>query len=86
MRWFFVSQSEITLATDLESRATLQNCLPPSALAARLKPAPTGSIITRSVNCSQVSGLSCNCVVLASCCPELKSAMRGPDESEMQIG
>src|ERR1700730_13648974 len=44
------------------SRRTPQNALPPSALAGRLQPEPTGSIRTRSVKASQVSGLSCNLV------------------------
>src|ERR1041385_1235007 len=44
--------------TDSMSPRRLQNFLPSSAVAARLKPVPTGSMKTRSVASSQVCSLS----------------------------
>ena len=74
----------ITLDSASASRATPQNALPPSALTGRLKPDPTGSIITRSVNCSQVCGLSCSRGGALASGAELGDARAG--EAEMQIG
>ena len=70
----------------LASRATPQNALAAVGLAGRLKPEPTGSIITRSVNCSQVCGLSCSRG--GGDVAAVGAEFRDPraDQAEMQIG
>src|SRR6516162_3388538 len=74
----------MTLAMDSASAWTAQNPRAPSGLAARLQPVPTGSINTRSVNDSQVSGLSTKCAFEPSWPLEPNSAMRGPTNPRLR--
>src|SRR6266851_10271035 len=68
----------MVLAKASASRCTPQNAPPPSDLAGRLQPEPTGSIITRSVKPSQVSGLSTKRAAEPSRPLVPNSTMRGP--------
>ena len=57
--------------------------LPPSCLAGRLQPVPTGSISTRSVKASQVSGLSVS-RTWAPSKPLPNAARRGPTRPRLR--
>jgi hypothetical protein len=56
----------------------------PSSLAARLQPVTTGSIKTRSVKASQVSGLSMRRTLAPSCPAIPNSATRGPTRPRLR--
>src|SRR5215469_1416764 len=74
----------MTLAMDSASAWTAQNPRAPSGFAARLQPVPTGSINTRSVNGSQVSGLSVNRTLDPSRPSGPNWAMRGPTRPRLR--
>src|ERR1700756_3423421 len=74
----------MTLAIDCASLLTDQKPRAPSGLAARLQPVPTGSISTKSVNGSQVFGLSANRTFAASLPLGPNSAIRGPTRPRLR--
>ena len=74
----------MTFAIDLASPRTPQNALPPSGLAGRLQPVPTGSISTRSVKASQVSGLSIRRTLAPSRPADAELGEARTDETEME--